>query len=224
MTGDHNLVNLQAEVYYTVAEDQVDKYVLQADRADALVARVAETVLAEWVAGHGVDEVLLRGKTLLPFYLVPRMQACLQPYELGVKIEEAGITRLYPPEEVKEFFDRLAQAQTNIRTQVYQAEQAADRKEREAQAKVFHSQRMTAAYADEQRLAARADAETFAKRLEQYRLLAVHDPNYLNTLWQDEMTRLYARMFETGRIDVLDHYLSSEGLNITQFPLGGKKR
>jgi modulator of FtsH protease HflK len=224
LTGDHNLVNVQAEVRYTVAEDQVANYVLQADRADALVARVAETVLAEWIAGRGVDEVLLRGKTLLPFYLLPRMQACLQPYNLGVKIEEAIITRLYPPDEVKEFFDRLAQAQTNIRTQVYQAEQDADRKDREAQAKIFNSQHMTAAYAGEQRLAAQAEAETFRNRLKQYRRLVALDPKYLNTLWQDEMTRLYARMRETGRIDVLDHYLSSEGLNITQFPLGAKKR
>ena len=224
LTGDHNLVNLQAEIYYTVAEDEVAKFVLQADRADALVARVAETVLAEWIAGRSVDEVLLRGKTLLPFYLVPRMQTLLKPYDLGVKMEDASITRLYPPEEVKDAFDRLAQAQTNIRTQVYQADQDADRKQREAEANVFHSQRLTAAYAQEQRLPAQAEAETFRKRLEQYRQFLARDPNYLNALWQDEMTRLYARMRETGRIDVLDHYLSSEGLNITQFPLVPKKK
>jgi membrane protease subunit HflK len=224
LTGDHNLVDLQVEVYYTVSEDQVENYVFQADRADALVARVTETVLAEWVAGRSVDEVLLHGKTLLPFTLVPRVQAGVNDYKLGVKIEEASITRLYPPDEVKDAFDRLAQAQTNIRTQVNQAEQAADRKKREADAKVFHIQRLTAAYAQEQRLPAQADAETFLKRLEQYRKLVARDPDYLNTLWQDDMTRLYARMRETGRIDVLDHYLSTEGLNITQFPLLPKKK
>ncbi len=37
------------------------------------------------------------------------------------------------------------------------------------------------------------------------------------------MTRLYARMRKLGRIDVLDNYLSSEGLNISQFPLTPKK-
>ena len=42
--------------------------------------------------------------------------------------------------------------------------------------------------------------------------------------WQDDMTRIYARMKEAGRIDVLDHYLSKEGLTITQFPLLPKKK
>jgi membrane protease subunit HflK len=224
LTGDHNLVNLQAEVYYTVFEDQVEKFVLHADRADALVARVTETVLADWVAGRSVDEVLLRGKTLLPPTLTAQVQARVAAYDLGVKIEEASINRLNPPDEVKDAFDRLAQAQTNIRTQIYQAEQAADSKRREADARVFLIQSLTAAYAQEQRLPAQADAENFLKRLEQYRKLVGRDPEYLNALWQDEMTRLYARMRENGRIDILDHYLANEGLNITQFPLLPKKR
>lgn len=224
LTGDHNLVNLEAEVYYTVVEDQVDKFVINADRTDALVARVTEAALAEWIAGRTVDEVLLRGKMLLPAYLIGAVQSRLAGYDLGIKIEEASINRLYPPEEVKDAFDRLAQAQTNIRTQVYKAEQEADRKKREADAKVFQIERLTAAYAQEQRLPAQADAENFLKRLEQYRKLAARDPDYLNALWQDDMTRIYARMRESGRIDVLDHYLSSEGLNLSQFPLLPKKK
>ena len=50
------------------------------------------------------------------------------------------------------------------------------------------------------------------------------NPDYLNALWLDDMTRLYGRMKEAGRIDVLDHYLSKEGLTITQFPLMPKKK
>jgi membrane protease subunit HflK len=224
LTGDHNLVDVQAEVYYTVFEDQVDKYVLQADRADGLVARAAETVLAEWCAGRGVDEVLLHGKTLLPAYLIAQVQSSVRDYGLGVKIEEASINHLYPPKKVKAAFDRVAQAKTNIDTQVNEAQQKRDRMERETKAAIFRVERLTAAYAHEQRLQAQADAATFLHRLGEYRKLAARDPDYLNVLWQDEMTALYARMRENGRIDVLDQYLSSEGLNITQFPLLPKKK
>jgi hypothetical protein len=38
------------------------------------------------------------------------------------------------------------------------------------------------------------------------------------------MTRLYARMREMGRVQLLDHYLNSEGLSITEFPLQPKKK
>ncbi len=133
LTGDHNLVNVQVEIQYTVFEDQVDKFVLQAERADALVARVTEAALAEWIAGRNVDDVLLVGKTLLPAFLISQVQKTLQgdDYDLGVKIEQANVKNLYPPVEVKDAFDRLAQAETGIRTQVNKAEQEADKQLRE---------------------------------------------------------------------------------------------
>ena len=42
-------------------------------------------------------------------------------------------------------------------------------------------------------------------------------------LWLDEVTRLFARLRQSGSIDLLDHHLSGDGLNITQFPLNRKK-
>jgi hypothetical protein len=47
-------------------------------------------------------------------------------------------------------------------------------------------------------------AANFLHRLKEYRKLAARDPDYLDALWQDEMTTLYARMRGNGRIDVLD--------------------
>lgn len=224
LTGDHNLVNVQAEVYFVVVEDQVASFALQMDRADSLVGRLSEAALAEWVAGRTVDDVLRVGKGLLPAFLVRQVQARINDYGLGVRIEQASIVRLDPPDEVKDAFDVADQAKAGIQTQVYQAQQQANRKQRDAEAERFRIERLTAAYADEQKLQASAEAEAFLRRLEEYRKLVAKDPNYLNTLWQDEMTRLYARMREAGRIDVLDHFLSSEGLNITQFPLLQKKK
>ena len=145
-------------------------------------------------------------------------------YELGVKIEQANLKELYPPAEVKGAFDRLAQAETDNRTLVNRAEQEADKTGRAAEARAFQIKSQAAAYAREQQLSAKGDAETFLIRLYIYLELAAKDANYLNTLWQDDMTRLYARMRETGRIDVLDNFLSSEGLNISQFPLAPKKK
>lgn len=224
LTGDHNLVNVQAEIYYRVVEEEVEKFFLQQQSADALVARVTQTVLSEWIAGRPVDEVLLRGKNLLPRWLIAEVQERLRPYDLGVQIENASLVRLNPPEEVRSAFDLVAQAQTNIRTQINQAEQESLRKLQEAQAEAIRLQHLTTAYANEQKLQAKAEAENFTKRLAQYRQLSKDNPEYLNVLWLDEMTRLYAKMRETGRIDVLDHFLSSEGLNITQFPLLPKKK
>ena len=223
LTGDHNLVNVKAEIYYRVREADVERFVLLADRADALVARAAEAALAEWVAGRPVDEVILRGKVRLPAHLRDETQRRLDPYELGVEVEQASVTDLSPPAEVKAAFDRLAEAQTEIRTKVNRAEQAAQQKRSDAAAEVYRLKSSAAAYANEQVVQARAEADTFRKRLAQYQALAAADPSALNALWLDGMTRVYAKMKADGRVDVLDHYLSGEGLTITQFPLQRKK-
>jgi membrane protease subunit HflK len=224
LTGDHNLVNVQAEVYYKVIDGEVEKFALQSDRAEPVLARLAEAALAEWIAGRTVDEVLVRGKLDLPGHVRAAIQERLPSYDLGIEVEQASIIRLYPPDEVKAAFDEVAKAQTKIVTQVNQAEQEKERRLNEARAEAFQKERLAAAYAQEQRLRAEAEAAAFLKQLAQYRALAEKNPDHLNTLWLDEMTRIYARMKEAGRIDVLDHYLSKEGLTITQFPLLPKKK
>ncbi len=224
LTGDHNLVNAQAEIDYIVRADEIVGFVLLADQADALVARAAESVLAEWIAGRTVDDALLRGKAQLPAAMVEGINRRLEPYNMGVRVEQASLTRLNPPEEVREAFERVSQAQTNIRTQINQAEQRADSRRRESEAEQFRLKSSAAAYAQEQSLQATAEARSFTNRLEQYRQLSKANPDYLNVLWLDEMTRLFARLRETGHVDLLDHHLGAEGLNITQFPLGTKKK
>src|SRR5262245_15996397 len=66
LTGDHNIVNVQIVVQYAVEDGAIAQFFLYGDQADSFVARAAETALAEWVAGRGVDEVLLSGKDVLP--------------------------------------------------------------------------------------------------------------------------------------------------------------
>jgi membrane protease subunit HflK len=252
LTGDHNLVNVQVVLDYIVVEDEVEQFVAQQDRVELLVKRAAETVLAEWMAGRGVEEVLLHGKRTLPQHLTRRTQECIAPYRLGIRIQSADVTHLYPPAEVKSAFDDVTRAQAEVQTELFKAEQDATARWREAEAVKFRLESQAAAYRREQELQAAAEVENFAKRLAAYRESQRRDPlpvqlavrlaglsaaphggpllgaaaavpgssggQYLNALWWDEMSRLYARLRENGRIDVLDNYLSGEGLTITQVP------
>src|SRR5580698_8023673 len=52
LTGDHNLINVQAEISYRVHEENVEQFALNADRVEPLLARVAVAALTEWIAGH----------------------------------------------------------------------------------------------------------------------------------------------------------------------------
>jgi membrane protease subunit HflK len=223
LTGDHNLVNVQAEVYYKVVESQVDKFALQADRVEPLLARLAEAALADWTAVGSVDDVL--GKRGLAASVLENMRQRLDQhgYDLGIEIERVSIVRVFPPDEVKSAFEEVAKAQTRMETQQNAAERAQKIRISQATAEASQRVRLASVYAQEQRLQAKAEAAAFLKQQAQYEKLAATDPGYINTLWADEMTRIYARMKEAGRIDLLDHYLSKEGLTITEFPLLKKK-
>ncbi|MBI1830772.1 MAG: hypothetical protein HYR84_04895 [Planctomycetes bacterium] len=224
LTGDHNLVNVLASINFKVREEDMDRYVLQQDNIDAFVARAAESLLAEWFAGRRIDDVLRNGKHELPRFMLEHLPARMRDYRLGIEIEQASIIRLDPPDQVKSDFDKLAQAQTNIPTQINQAEEKANRNRSETKAEVkrIHDQAVT--YAEIEIKNAYAEAGNFGRRLALYHDLSRDHPNYLNAVWLDEMTRMYARMKAAGRVELLDHFMSSEGLTITQFPLQPRKR
>src|SRR5262249_38354696 len=146
LTGDHNLVNVQVVVNYAVDPDAVVDYVVQRERAEEVIARTVETVLAEWVAGRTVDDVLLGGKRSRPQDLVTRARQRLGGYRLGVLLRGADGAHLAPPEDVKPYFDQVAQAEAERRTKVVQAQQDAERKESESAAEVQRWEEETRAY------------------------------------------------------------------------------
>jgi membrane protease subunit HflK len=224
LTGDHNLVNVQVVLDYAIREDRVEDYVVQEPRVDGLVARAAEAVLAEWVAGHTVDDVLIQGKRQLPGILVGRVQDRLEPYRLGIEMQAASVVYLLPPDEVKPAFDEVTRAQTAIRTREHEARQDAERRRREAEAEKYRTEQLTAAYVNERLQLARTEADAFTKRLEQYQRLRQTNPDILTAIWWDEMGKLFARMKDTGRIDLLDNRLAGDGLDITVLGPQPKKR
>lgn len=228
LTGDYNLVNVRVEVEYRVDqetdEDQVVDYLLHADRTDALVARAAEAAMAEWAAQRSVDDVLLRGKALLPDWLTARTQERIEPYRLGIRIRTANVADLLPPPRVKPAFDNVTSAQTKKGTMETKARSDADKLTREAEMRQIRSEQATAAEVNATLQRARTEAETFSKRVEEYHRLREHNPDILASIWWDEMGRLFLRLKEKGRIDLLDKHLAGDGLDITLFaPQSPKK-
>jgi modulator of FtsH protease HflK len=218
LTGDHNLVDLRVVINYTVKEDQLVEFVDLADRADDLVGRAAETALAEWVAGRTVDQVLIAAKAELPRWLVPRLQQRLDGLSIGVHVQEVTATYDLPPEQVKDAFDAVTRAQTEIQTSVNKAEQVRQSDLRAAEAYRDNARRESAAYARKQRLQAREEANAFLARMEQYHQLRIGNPAFLAGIWYEEMGKLYAKLKKGGRVDLLDHHLAGDELNITFFP------
>jgi membrane protease subunit HflK len=228
ITGDHNLVNIQVVVHYAVDENQVVSFFEQADRADGLIARAAETVLTEWVAGRTIDDVLLQGKVVLSGpprtdedghgVVATRTAKRLEPYQLGIRLLNAEVAYLYPPQEVKHAFDEVTKAQTSIRTEEQKALQYADNAQRVAATRKFEIEKETQAYVEERLRLARAEADRFERRLEQYVRLRRDNPQFLASIWYDEIRDLVKKLKANDAIDMLDNHLGADGLDVTVFP------
>ncbi|HEY7428053.1 MAG TPA: SPFH domain-containing protein [Gemmataceae bacterium] len=218
LTGDHNLVNVQAVLTYKVRREQEAEYVLQADRVDALLTRAVEAIMARWVAGRNVDDVLLDGKTAMRLVLKEQTQAWIEPYRLGVEVLDARVELIAPPDDVKPYFDNVALAQTRITTLINDAEQAVARKLQSAEAEKYHLEQVTAADVHRRKLLAQRDAEGFLKRLREYEVGRRQNPQYLRQIWEEERGKLFARLKQNGQIDLLDHHLSANGLDLITAP------
>lgn len=218
LTGDHNLVNVQVVLYYKVRPEQVVEFVLAGDRVAPSLERAAEAAMATWIAGRDVDDVLLRGKNALRTELIPRLRDVVEPYNLGVEVLDVRVAKVSPPDEVKDAFDNVVRAQTQITTLRHRAEQEAATRLRLADADQFRVEQAAKGYAHSKKVIARQDARRFTERLKQYQAARDGNPDYLRQLWQEERGRLFATLKQNGMIDLLDHRLSNGGLDVITAP------
>jgi membrane protease subunit HflK len=223
LTGDHNLVNVQVSLNYKVRPEQVADYVVHVDQIDPLLTRAAEAVLAEWVAGRTVDDVLLNGKTDLRPVLLERVQERLDAYALGVELSDARVTLLAPPREVSDAFESVARAQTEIQTRMTAAQQMADSAYRSALADRYRLEQDSAAYADKTEQQAQAEADSFTRRLRAYHEGRERNRDYLRQIWEEERNRLFARLQESGRIGTIEQRFGKGGLDIMITPVGPRR-
>src|SRR5262245_50415527 len=168
LTGDHNLVNVRVVLHYKVRPEEVTDFVVQGDRVPEVLARAVEATVGSWVAGHGVDDVLLRGKTVMRGDLIEGVREFIEPYHLGVEVLDGRVAKVAPPDEVKDAFDSVSQAQTQIATLRFRAEQVTASRKRQALAERSRTEQQALAYAHGTRVIAREDARRFLERLKQY--------------------------------------------------------
>lgn len=215
MTGDRNLVNAQAMIYYKVRPEEVADFALSGDRAPEVLQQAAMAVMAEWIASHDVDAVLLDGQRLLGRTLKARLPGRITGLGLGIEIADVRVVRLVPPDEVKNDFDAVASAQTRMATLRYRAEQEAASRLHTAEADADRTTKEAQADAYARRAAAGQEAALFLHRLRLYREGSAKSPDYLRVIWQEERAKVFAKIKD---IDLLDHRLSGGGLDFLTMP------
>ncbi len=219
LTGDQNLVQSRLIVEYAVSETETDltNYLMVQDRIDGILSREVESLIVEWYAGTVVDDVLLTGRAVLPQWVGQRITERITTLQIGIVVQRISVEYLSAPAEVRDAFEQVNRAQTMMSTRENQARLDASVRMRDADALKFRLEQESQAYRQEQIGLAKAEADSFRLRLDQYRKLRVANPAIRDAIWWDEMGRILLSMKNRSRIELLDQYLGKDGLDITQF-------
>ena len=123
---------------------------------------------------------------------------------------------LAPPDEVRGAFEDVNRAQTAARSKEQQAHQEAARTRRDAEGTAYQLEQQAVGSAAGKKAMARAEADSFKKRLDQYRKSKATNPDVLAAIWWEEMGRVWSGFRGRGRIELLDAHLGPDGLDLTQ--------
>jgi Cu+-exporting ATPase len=136
MTGDGNLIELQATVRYRVTQPRV--YLFGAADAPGLIRGAAESVLRELVAGETFAALLTTERASFNEKALDRLrQRCTDydpPHGLGVTIDGVALHDVHPPQEVVPAYHDVTRAMEKRDQAVNEARAAALARERKQEA------------------------------------------------------------------------------------------
>lgn len=166
LTADRNLVQVRANVQYTIGEPR--QYLFQTAAVDRLVGTAATAAISQSLAELPVDRVLTVGKQELGVRLAESLQGLVDEYELGVVIRSVDIASIEPPGEVADAFDQVVSASRERERAIHQAHSFANKTAAEAQGAAQRIIDEGLADRDRKIRLAQGEAERFKSLLAEY--------------------------------------------------------
>ena len=120
LTSDQNLVDLSYLVRWNIKDLKLFTYQL-AD-PEQTVREVAEAAMRQSIAEDTLAGVMGGGRAQIEANMRERMQAVLDAYRSGVKIQGVEIKKTDPPEKVKDAFKEVSAAQQDAQSSVNRAQ------------------------------------------------------------------------------------------------------
>ncbi len=162
ITGDGNLVELQASVRYTIPEPRV--YLFDVREPEEIIRAAAESVLREAVAGRPFIELLTVDRGRFQQDVVARLAQRCREYGtrgLGIAVDGVSLPDVHPPQEVVQAYHDVAKAMENRDRLKNEAWASAIQQERRSEAEALKAVRGAEADKNEKVLSAQADHDVF---------------------------------------------------------------
>jgi modulator of FtsH protease HflK len=146
LTRDESLIDMSYEVGWSIRDPE--QFLFQLDQPEKTVNEVAESAMRATVANFDLTQAFGSGRGDIEAQVRQRMQAILDEYRSGIRIQRVTILQSDPPAEVNEAFREVNAAQQEYESYLNEAR----------------------AYASQKTELARGEAQEFDKIYEQYKL------------------------------------------------------
>ncbi len=194
LTGDTNIVELQATIQYTVSDPAEYLFGMADPVADEPrdfgIRKVGEAVFTALVAKRRIDDVLASGKVQLQIDAIDEVQALLDTLHLGVRVTSLNIVEVTPPAAVIGAFNDVSSAKADRERTITEARGDANRTLPVARAEANRMIRDAEIYRSDLLGRARGAARSFA---ELSREAASHPAVTRRRIWLEAMEKLLPR-------------------------------
>jgi regulator of protease activity HflC (stomatin/prohibitin superfamily) len=178
ITGDGNLVEIQASVRYSIDRRHVRVYLLEVEQPEDVLRAATESVLRETVAAQPFLELLTVNRERFQWEVLDRLDRRCREYGshgLGIRLDGLSLHDLHPPAEVVDAYYDVARAMEARDRMVNEAEAVAVQEKRAAEAKALQTVRQAQSAARQKVRMAEANRDTFLARLHARNQLSAAD-------------------------------------------------
>lgn len=119
LTGDLNLADVEWVVQFRI--DNPYNYLFKVRNADETLRDISEAAMRQIVGDRTINEVLTVGRAEVASEAELIIQAIVDEYELGIKIEQMVLQDANPPDPVKPSFNGVNEAEQQRETLINQA-------------------------------------------------------------------------------------------------------
>ncbi|MCL1142247.1 FtsH protease activity modulator HflK [Shewanella gaetbuli] len=167
LTSDENVVKVELVVQYSIQDAY--SYVFSAVDANESLREATDSAL-RYVIGHNeMDDILTTGRDAIRRDTWRELERIIEPYKLGLKIEDVNFLPARPPEEVKDAFDDAISAQEDEQRFIREAEAYSREIEPKARGQVERMAQQANAYKQRVVLEAEGKVARFKQLLPEYK-------------------------------------------------------
>ncbi len=166
LTEDENIVDVALTVQYVVNDPT--KYLVNVRAPRSSLTQATESALRHVVGSSAMDDVITAGREAIAIEVQERLQAYLDNYGTGIRLDKVNIDRSAPPNQVADAFNDVQKAKEDEQRFINEANAYAESIIPEARGEAQQIIEQANAYRDRVVARSEGEADRFNKLLAEY--------------------------------------------------------